>query len=285
MTVQKSRKLSKLNCDAEPLVAPGQPARIVRDFVPGFFLMVGSRGKSFAFQRDVRDAKGERRTIRRSLGRFTGDERGVTVESARQAAMELIAHPELLLPLQPADVAQGGPKAMTLADAITLFNATAAKGRRGQPRAPKTERRYKQYLESGYLASWMELPLASISRAEVFRHHQMLAREIVAGKYAGLKRDRRRPKEQDGKVTADDVFRWFRAIYNRAMRQDATLPVNPCINVEWFAKKRDRTAIPSFQLRAWHEGVEAIANPIRRDYLLFALLTGLRVGGEATGAR
>ncbi len=57
---------------------------------------------------------------------------------------------------------------------------------------------------------------------------------------------------------------------------DESLPPNPCIAVAWHALPQKRTAIPSAKLADWHKGVIAIPNPVRRDYLLFVLFTGLR---------
>ena len=90
------------------------------------------------------------------------------------------------------------------------------------------------------------------------------------------------PIAQDGKTTADDVMRWFRAVWNRAMRADESLPVCPTINVEWWNVKAERSAIPSTNLAAWYTGVMAIPNGVRRDYLLFVLFSGLRRESAAT---
>jgi integrase len=71
-------------------------------------------------------------------------------------------------------------------------------------------------------------------------------------------------------------MRAFRAVYNRATREHPELPANPIINVDWNPEHRRTGRIPEAGLKAWYEGVLASRNPVRRDYLLFALFTGLR---------
>jgi integrase len=71
-------------------------------------------------------------------------------------------------------------------------------------------------------------------------------------------------------------MRAFRAAYNGAMRLHEELPPNPTISVDWFPEYRRNAAIPAEQLGAWHKDTQALSNPIRRDFYLFILFTGLR---------
>jgi integrase len=254
------QKLTKQVVDTAPF-APDKYAVIRDSLIGGFYLKVGKHTKTFCLKRDI-----EGKTTHYTIGRYTGDQRGVTCEAARQEAIRLLAEPARLR-----------REGMTLRQAIDLYNASNAKGRKGRPRAEKTQSRYAQFERSGYLATWMDRPLSSITRQEVYDRHRAITTEVVAGKYS--QRDYAR---RTGKTTADDVMRWFRAIYNRAMRADESLPVNPCINVEWWNVKAERTAIPSAKLAAWLKGVRAITNPVRRDYRLFVLFTGMRRESAAT---
>jgi integrase len=245
-------KLTKAACDA------AKPNTILRDSaIGGFYLKCGGRAKTFILQRDVWEGGVRTRTVHHSIGRF---DKGVTVEAARTEARRIDAEPQRL--------ARGGK---TFADAIELFNAEA--------RADKTVKRYAQLVRRGYLESWMDRPLKSITREEAFDRHQALAKEVASGKYA----DERTPSRRaDGRTTANDVMRWFRAVWNRAMKADETLPVCPTINVTWHKVTRKRSAIPEGKLAQWHKGVRTIDNPVRRDYLLFALYSGLRRDSAAT---
>ena len=210
-------KLTKQALTAAPYATAGH--YVIRDAVlAGFYVKVGKTRKTFVFQRDQQEG-GRRRTVHRTLGNFTGDERGVTCEAARQEAIRLLA--------EPARLAREG---MTLQEAIALFDDAPAKGRKGRPKAAKTVGRYAQFVRSGYLASWMDRPLRSITRQEVYDRHRALPKEIAEGRYAGAKAGRSVPARQTGQTTADDVFRWFRAIWGRALRADETLPVCPTVN-------------------------------------------------------
>ena len=79
-----------------------------------------------------------------------------------------------------------------------------------------------------------------------------------------------------GHYAANSAFRVFRAVYNTALKVNEELGVNPTIAVDWFQEKRRKAAIPSADLAKWYREVMDIDNPIRRDYLMFVLFTGLR---------
>jgi integrase len=46
--------------------------------------------------------------------------------------------------------------------------------------------------------------------------------------------------------------------------------------VDWFPEYRRDASISAGQLAAWHKDIQALPNPIRRDFYLFSLFTGLR---------
>jgi integrase len=60
------------------------------------------------------------------------------------------------------------------------------------------------------------------------------------------------------------------------MREHEALPSNPTVNVDWYRSVPRKAALPVSQLHRWYTAVMAIENPIRRDFLRFALFTGLR---------
>ncbi len=110
----------------------------------GFGLLVGKQTKSFILQRDA-VIDGKRKAVRRTLGRAGAF--GITVEDARKAAAELIA--QLNKGVDPkhekkkqaaAAEQQERERGMTLAEAVELYSKSSAKGRKGRPRAEKTQR-------------------------------------------------------------------------------------------------------------------------------------------------
>lgn len=167
---------------------------------------------------------------------------------------------------------------VTLKDAIGLYEGTL----RAKGRAERTIEDYR-YLVEKYLSGWLERPLASLTRTEVRQRHVDIAKEIARGAHTQPTKGKKgrgkhaRPRgEGFGTRTANHVMRAFRAIYNRALREHADLPVNPIINVDWNKEQRRTSRIPAAGLKEWYDGVAAITNPVRRDYLLFTLFSGLR---------
>ncbi|SMF96554.1 protein of unknown function [Methylomagnum ishizawai] len=118
-----------------------------------------------------------------------------------------------------------------------------------------------------YLDDWMPRPLARVTGEMVRQRH-------------------RRIGEERGEATANVVFRYFRAVWNyaRATQKGATdAPVLgdcPTLRLsetdQWFSDKRRQRSIRPHQLPAWTAAVEALPNPLARDYLWFLLLTGCR---------
>ena len=105
-----------------------------------------------------------------------------------------------------------------------------------------------------HLRAWLDRQLGDISKRECRERHKRLSR--LSGPYC-----------------ANRVFRIVRAVYNKALKTHE-LPPNPTIGVEWNREYRRRE--PVADLKDWRERVEQIHNPVRRDWLLFVLSTGLR---------
>jgi integrase len=243
--------------------------------LPGFALCVGKTGtKTFVVQR---------RVAGKSV-RFAIDGYGtLTVDQARTEAMGHLklmreGHNPVAARREARKQAQvEEDRGITLREAWKLKKRTLISLRK----SPKTLARYEHCLEH-YLSAWWDRPLAEITGKEAERRHQQLADEVVRGKYAQRetksgRKYKLKPEKRTGLDTANDVFRTFRTVYNRAVQQHPDdLPPNPCNNVSWFKIERERTAIPRDKLPQWYDGVSKIANPVRRDYLRLALFTGLR---------
>jgi integrase len=242
---------------------------------PGFGLAVSAKGvKSFFVMRRVQDKQ-----VRYVFGRATD----LTVAQARTQAAELWG--QMYRGINPMEEKRKADEAaklakvrgITLAKAIDLYEGTL----RAKGRAERTIEDYR-YLVEKYLAAWLERPLAELTRTEVRQRHADIAKEIARGAHTLTKGKKGRGKhvrprgEGFGTRTANHVMRAFRAIYNRALREDADLPVNPIINVDWNKEQRRTSRIPAAGVKEWYEGVTAITNPVRRDYLLFTLFSGLR---------
>src|SRR5207245_8317129 len=68
----------------------------------------------------------------------------------------------------------------------------------------------------------------------------------------------------------------FRAVYNNACEENSDLPPKPTKSVQWNAEQRRTSVIPPVELKGWYDRAQALGNPVRRDYLVFALFSGLR---------
>ena len=131
-----------------------------------------------------------------------------------------------------------------------------------------------------YLADWLDRPAAEITREMVKHRHQEIANQRVLKKAKAT--TEREPKRREG--AADNCFRTLRAVLNYAFEDEegGTPYANP-VNVlsskkrkAWFKVERRRTLIKNSDLPAWSKAVEALENPIARDFLLFLIYTGLR---------
>jgi len=113
-----------------------------------------------------------------------------------------------------------------------------------------------------HFRGWLERPLASISRTECREQHAHLT-------------------DASGPYAANRAFRYVRAIWHTAEREHEELPRCPVIAVDWNKERRRQEPIPWDKLPAWRRAVDALP-PIRRDYSLLVLLTGLRRRDAAT---
>ncbi|MGH7734307.1 MAG: site-specific integrase, partial [Gemmatimonadales bacterium] len=246
-----------------PPMRDGRPGRLVlRDTVlPGFGVAVAASGAA-------RYLVLGRVAGRKVNYRLPGRPGVVKVEAARKQARTLLGQ-------MAAGARPGRPEGgITLREAVQLALGTA----RTNNRSPRTLQAFGRPLER-YLGRWMDRPLATITREEANRRHQALAAEVAAGKSVLTRKAKgrgRRHVSRDGRATANATFRTFRGVYNRALRQHPELPANPCGNVDWFRLKTERTAIPEAVLPEWYKRVQGVENPVRRDYLLFTLFSGMR---------
>lgn len=228
--------------DAQPLIVDGAARqRLYLDTeLKGFGLCVGARTKTFFVQRDVNG-----KTVRTTIGRY-----GVyTVAQAREEARELIIR-------MGKGINPNREKEQRRSTGVTFEDALDTHLTSNKKRSERTITDYR-YLADQYLSDWLKRPLAEITRKDCRERHRKIGQD-------------------HGPYVANSAFRVFRAAYNGALKIHEDLGVNPAIAVDWFPEERRKAAIPSADVAAWHAEVMGIANPVRRDYLRFVLLTGLR---------
>jgi integrase len=109
-----------------------------------------------------------------------------------------------------------------------------------------------------YLGEWLPRPIATIRRRECIDRH----REVTA---------------EHGKTVANKAFRNLRAYwYSAAARFEVDDEyVNPVRKMTWNEENKGKP-IPWEGMPEWAAQVNAIRNPVRRDWYWFVLLTALR---------
>lgn len=141
-------------------------------------------------------------------------------------------------------------RGITLRDALDLHLAA-------KPLSPRTKDDYRYNCEQ-YLADWLDKTLDELGsdRSAVRERHRKIT-------------------EKHGAPSADNVFRIFRAVYNRGLREHPDLPANPTANVDYHGLRRRKVDANADRLKAWGEAVLKL-HPVRRDLHLFMILTGMR---------
>lgn len=248
----------------DAVTASGKPIRQCLYFdteVRGFGVLVtrndrsGTPTRTFFVQREVNG-----RTRRVKIGRC-GD---LNPEQARKRAQEIVA--KMLEGVDPnAEKRRARARGVTLNEAAEDYKDKPAK-RSHSEKSPLTLKNHNHFLKA--LSDWQSRPLAEITRQDVLARHKKLTGSI-------------------GPVGANNVLRWFRAVYNAAMIVHETLPPNPCIVLgdRWNKEMRKRAPATWDRLgdwSVWVDGELRTRNPVRADLFLFILFTGLRSTDAAT---
>lgn len=233
--------LTKSNIEKIQRPASGQV--LYRDAtLPGFGLRVGVKGCAYFVEGQVR-----RRTVRVTIGRHDV----FTPEVARRRALKILA--EMADGRDPAEERRAKrAAAMTVRQSFDDFFE--------RRRLAATSRlNYGRTIDI-YLRDWGSKPIAEITRRMVLERHRKIA-------------------EQNGPVTANNIFRHFRAVHNFVSATHGELPPNPVSILgqarAWSPERRRRSVVPMHGLPKWWRAVHQEGDLVR-DFLLVALFTGLR---------
>ena len=237
-----------------PLVKGAQ--KIVRDAeLAGFFVLVGSRSKSFMVQGDLRQG-----SQRQSLRIKVGDVGKLTTRGARAKAKALLGQiangidprpkPAPLEALAP----NGRDPTLRMAWLAYRDSHMRRKGR-----SMKTERSYADHVER-LMAPWLDQTLSMLGHDP----------SLVKARHDEL-------SEACGPYMANGCMRTLRAIYNHARKSARALPTeNPVFAVDWNPERRRNSGLGDEDLPFWFEQLRRIENPLRRELHLFLLLSGSR---------
>lgn len=233
--------LTKRTIDA---IAPVETGQILyRDSsLSGFGLRVGTQSKVFFAEGQV-----ARRTVRVTIGKYGP----VTPEAARKRALKLLG-----------EMAEGrnpnGERRAKNAAAMSVREAFDDFFER-RPLAPSSTDNYKRSIDI-YLKDWANKPIGEISRRMVLDRHRKIG-------------------EENGLVTANNIMRHLRSIYNFTSAAHGELPSNPVSILTqaraWNTERRRRSVVPAHGLPRWWRAVHQEEDYVR-DFLLIALFTGMR---------
>jgi len=206
----------------------------------GFYLIVTPTKRSFYVQSLVNGKQ-----VRTKLGDHPSMDAKQARDLARRTLVEMRggANPN-------EERRKAKARGITLRDALDLHLAA-------KPLSPRTKEDYR-YCCDQYLPDWLDKALA----------------ELGADR-AGVRERHRKITEKHGASTADTVFRIFRAVYNRGLREHPELPGNPTANVDYHGLRRRKVDSNADKLNAWGKAVLTL-HPVRRDLHLFMILTGMR---------
>jgi integrase len=255
----------------ENLPRSGSQTKLWDTRIPGFGALVG-KGISFVVQGRI----GDKQTTL-SLGRWAPPRRRandpalrsrtITVLQARAKATDWLAAMRRGEDPRGGSGVAGGP---TFATALSLHTSRMQKNGASHRGLDTIKREVDLHL-----APWKERMLSTITRTECRELHERLT-------------------EANGPYLANRILRHVRAIWNSALKEH-DLPANPTIAVHWNTEERRQEPIPWDKLPAWYAAVQALGeertnergdkrsgNPVRRDYNLVVLLTGLRRMDAAT---
>jgi len=239
-----SLRLTKRSVEEIPFAEQGQ--QIYRDTsLQGFALRVGAKQKSYIAEGQVNG-----RTRRYTIGRadlFAAD-------AARKRAVVVLG-----------EMADGRDpnerKRLARAEQISLETAFEQFFEARPNLSPHTVSAYQRTLRL-YLNACRKKPLSEITRQIVLQLH----RDIACA---------------HGETTANNAMRHLRSVYNFISASHDGLPPNPVQILNqaraWYRERRRQTIVSAADLPSWWTAV--MAEPEHsRDYLIMAILTGMRRG-------
>lgn len=235
---------------ALPLAPAGQ--YVVRDTtLPGFFVVVGRRTRTYTIQVDTRRL-GRRRTVRETVGR--ADEWDAT-DARKEARAQIGA---LQTGARDATARRGR---VTLRAAWASYRDLLERRVAAGERSPRTLDGYTDCVER-LLKDWLDTPLSDLSEDA----------QGVSARHVGITR-------RHGPYAANHAMRALRAIYRHARktRMERGLPAeNPIDAVVFNAETRRDTGMSQAELGDWHRQLRALPNPVRQEFFLMMLLSGSR---------
>jgi integrase len=172
--------------------------------------------------------------------------------------------------------------------------------------APRSRENY-QRLADLHLKDWFDRELRSITPDDVEARYRRIAEEIEAAHReearCAAERSTQRAKAAEaagwpdaaaehrarasaalsrkpasGHATSNAAARLLRALWNFQTDRDPTMPASPVrrLKRQWFKVYRREGYVKADEMAKFYAAVQALPNPVARDYLTLLLFTGLR---------
>ncbi|WP_109465264.1 tyrosine-type recombinase/integrase [Albibacillus kandeliae] len=235
-------RFTKRTVEALPHPKMGQV--LYRDeLLRGLGVRVGAQSKVYYVEGQVSG-----RTRRVTIGRADA----IPVDEARKRALGILS--DMATGVDPnAEKRRVAQESLTLGQAFDRFFETRSS------LADSTRESYQRTADL-YLKDWKRSPITGITRQMVLKRHQRIAKDR-------------------GEVTANNVMRHFRSVYNVTASSYDEFPPNP-VNIltqarAWYPERRRRGAVSALDLPAWWAAVMEEPDHAR-DFLVIALFTGMR---------
>lgn len=238
------------------LKLPARGQAIVRDAdLPGFFILMGTRSKTYMVQADLwQDSK--RRSIRikvDDVGRLSAREARAKAKKLLGQIAEGVDPRPKPAPEKEESLIKGDP---TLRQAWNSYRVSHMERKK---RSEGTIENYRDHCER-LMNDWLDQPLSMLGNDPSFvkERHDALTKE-------------------NGPYIANGCMRSLRAIYNHARKANRSLPAeNPVMAVDWNLEERRDTGMGLHDLPGWFGELVQLDNALRREFHLFLLLSGSR---------
>jgi integrase len=232
-------------------LSAGETQYKVRDSeLPGFFVLIGKRRKTFMAQGEFwRDG------VREFAAQVKlGDFGEMTTRQARGKAKEALG--SIAKGQRPGETPKIKQGSITLRQAWERYRDAHMK-RKG--RSSGTIENYRDHMERLF-EDWLDNPLARLGRQPnlVVERHDKITKE-------------------NGPYIANGAMRSLRAVYNHARKSNTDLPAaNPVSAIDWNKENRRNTGMGPNDIGGWLKELYAIDNPLSREFHLLTLFSGSR---------
>src|SRR5579864_6821067 len=223
----------------------------VRDAeLPGFFVLIGKRRKSFMAQGEFwRDGVREF-AVQVKLGDFGN----ITTREARSKAKDALG--SIARGQKPGEDSSKAARGIDLRQAWERYRDAHMK-RKG--RSAGTIENYRDHVERLF-EDWLDKPLGRLGRQPtlVVERHDEITKE-------------------NGPYIANGSMRSLRAVYNHARKSNTDLPpASPVSAIDWNKEHRRKTGMGPNDITGWLGELRAMDNPLRREFHLLTLFSGSR---------